>query len=126
MALCSPYFEELFFDEPAEFKSEEITIPNVNPNHFMRLLTVIYPPNKEVTGNFLFFFFDPFVDANVEVLTKMAHLFKVSDVLEGCEKRLLASDVISDPKKLLLVDQCESMSVRTKVGVYFDFKSRLG
>ncbi|GMS80856.1 hypothetical protein PENTCL1PPCAC_3031, partial [Pristionchus entomophagus] len=79
LSILSPVFQSMFYGDFAEKDQKDIELKDVNRKEFVELLSVIYPPYKEIT------------DANFEYLLKLGDRFEMDKTVDQCEKFLMKS-----------------------------------
>ncbi|KAI1702194.1 BTB/POZ domain-containing protein [Ditylenchus destructor] len=88
LSLHSEFWNEVF----AKYK-DKIPLFNVDYDEFLDLLCVIYPTRHPITTK------------NVETLSKLAHEFKMAELLKCCDIFLMANSAKFGRSKLLLLAQ---------------------
>ncbi|KAI1702062.1 BTB/POZ domain-containing protein [Ditylenchus destructor] len=88
LSIHSPYFHEQFAKNESAKKA---ILENIDHDEFIELLGVIYPSRYPITAE------------NVETISKLAHIFKMTGLLRECEVILMVNYSISDRLKLFLI-----------------------
>lgn len=108
LALNSPYFSSLFYENGKESALDEVTLADIDYQDLRDLLSLIYPTRKEPDGEQ--FWTRRTKDAlsmqgeNVASLLKWADKYQMERAIDECARFLIDTSTVSVVRKLHLAD----------------------